>query len=139
MSTLSTGELADRAGVNKETLRYYERRSLLPEPPRNGVGHRRYGEEAVRRLRFINRAKQLGFSLGEIDILLSLRADPGASNHKVKRATEAKLEATRAKIRDLERIADTLEELAAACDGEGTTSECPILKALGGNSDSIFL
>lgn len=130
MSTLSTGELAEQADVNIETVRYYERRGLLPEPPRNGAGHRRYEWEHVHRLRFIRRAQQLGFSLEEIDELLSLRAEPDVPNLEVKRRTGAKIEEVAEKIRDLKRIKATLEELYDACDGEGTTSECPILHAM---------
>ncbi len=127
---LRTGEIAEAAGVNVETVRYYERRGLIPEPPRDARGHRRYGGNDVRRLHFIKRAQKLGFSLDEVEVLLSLRARPDAPNAEVKAKTEAKIEATAAKIRDLQGIKATLEELSAACDGEGTTSECPILDAL---------
>ena len=128
--TLSTGELARRIEVNIETVRYYERRGLMPEPPRSGAGHRQYDRQHLRRLYFIRRAQALGFTLAEIETLLSLRAEPNAPNAKVKRQTKEKLDETRRRIRDLESIRDTLEELYAACDGEGTTSECPILDAI---------
>jgi Hg(II)-responsive transcriptional regulator len=127
---LTTSQLARRADVNKQTVRYYERRGLLPEPPRNGAGHRQYDGEAVRRLYFIKRAQELGFSLDAIDELLSLRARPDAANREVKRKTKAQLDETRARLADLRGIASTLEDLYEACDGEGTTSECPILDAL---------
>lgn len=127
---MTTTEVARRAGVNKQTLRYYERRGLLPEPPRNEAGHRQYGYESLRRLRFIKRAQELGFSLDGIDELLSLRAQPDAPNREVKRKTKDKLDETRRRISDLQSVASKLEELYEACDGEGTTSECPILDAL---------
>ena len=127
---MTTSEVARRAQVNKQTVRYYERRGLLPEPPRNGAGHRQYDGGDVRRLHFIKRAQELGFSLDGIGELLSLRARPNAPNREVKRKTKAKLDETRSRLDDLERIEATLEELYEACDGEGTTSECPILDAL---------
>ena len=127
---MKTGEVADRSGVSVQTVRYYERRGLLPEPPRDGHGHRNYDTDALRRLYFIKRAQELGFSLSGIGELLSLRAEPDAPNREVKRKTQEKLEETRARLEDLRGIESKLEELYAACDGEGTTSECPILDAL---------
>ena len=127
---MTTSELADRAEVNTQTVRYYERRGLLPEPPRNASGHRQYDMNALRRLAFIKRAQHLGFSLDDIDDLLSLRAHPDAPNREVKRKTKAKLQETRARLDDLRDIEGKLQELYEACDGEGTTSECPILDAL---------
>lgn len=143
--TLSTGELAGRVDVNIETVRYYERRGLMPEPPRSGAGYRQYTRQHLRRLHFIRRAQALGFTLDEIETLLSLRAEPNAPNAEVKRQAKEKLDETRRRIRDLENIRDTLEELYAACDGEGTTSDCPILEAIElpgegalGESDGAF-
>ena len=127
---MTTGEVADASGVSVQTVRYYERRGLLPEPPRDGNGHRNYDADAVRRLYFIKRAQELGFSLSDIDELLSLRAEPDAPNRKVKRKTKAKLQETQRRLEDLRGIESKLEELYEACDGEGTTSECPILDAL---------
>lgn len=128
--TLSTGELARRVDVNIETVRYYERRGLLPEPPRSGAGYREYDRQHLRRLHFIRRAQALGFTLAEIETLLSLRAEPGAPNAEVKRNTKEKLDETHTRIQDLKNIRDTLEDLYEACDGEGTTGECPILDAI---------
>lgn len=127
---MTTGEVADASDVSVQTVRYYERRDLLPEPPRDGNGHRNYEYEAVRRLYFIKRAQELGFSLDDIDELLSLRAEPDAPNREVKRKTQEKLQDTRRRLEDLRGIESKLEELYEACDGEGTTSECPILDAL---------
>lgn len=135
METMTTGELAERAGVNTETVRYYERRGLLPEPPRNASGYRQYSAEDAARIHFIKRAQQLGFALEEVETLLALRADPEAHTRgAVKRKTQEKIEEVESKIRDLQRIKSTLEELASACDGAGTASECPILQAFEGEA-----
>lgn len=127
---MTTGEVAGQAGVNLQTVRYYERRGLIPEPPRTAGGFRQYGPEAVARIRFVKRAQELGFTLDEIEELLDLRADMGADSAEVKRLAEAKAADIAAKIRDLERMKQTLDALAAACSGEGTTSNCSILQAL---------
>jgi Hg(II)-responsive transcriptional regulator len=130
METLTTSALADQAGVNLQTIRYYERRGLLPAPPRTNGGYRQFGPDAVARIRFIRRAQELGFSLDEVEDLLALRADAAADRAEVRRATEAKIADIEAKIRDLERMRSILRHLADACHGHGTTSECPILDAL---------
>ncbi len=127
---LTTGEVAERAAVNQQTVRYYERRGLIPEPPRTAAGYRQFTGEHVARIRFIKRGQELGFTLEEINELLTLRADPQADRAAVKRQTVDKMAEIEAKIRDLERMKNTLAELAAACDGEGSTSGCPILHAL---------
>ena len=91
MPTLSTGEIADRTDVNIHTVRYYEEKDLLPPVPRSAAGHRQFGEEHVSHIRFIKRAKQLGFTLSEIRELLSLRATPDAGAD-VREKTQAKIE-----------------------------------------------
>ena len=135
MEALTTAEVAGQAGVNVQTVRYYERRGLLPEPPRRPSGYRQYDAAHVKRIRFIKRAQDLGFTLAEIDELLSLRAAPDASSRQVKRRTEEKIHEVDAKIRDLQQIRSTLVDLAAACDGHGTTGDCPILHALDGTPE----
>lgn len=135
LSALTSGEVASQAGVNPQTLRYYERRGLLPTPPRTAGGYRQYAPDHVTRIRFIKRAQELGFSLDEIDELLGMRADTHAESAEVKRLAEAKVVEVAAKIRDLERLKRTLEDLAAACSGEGTTGDCSILQAI---EDSIL-
>lgn len=130
MQTLTVGRLAKQAHVNVETIRYYERRGLLPEPPRRESGYRQYPCDAVERIQFIKRAQELGFSLKEIGELLSLRVDPRTTSGDIKRQAEAKLVELNAKIRDLQRMKAALMTLAAACRGRGPTSECPILDAL---------
>lgn len=127
---LSIGALAKQAGVNLETVRFYERRGLLPDPPRTESGYRMYPSEAVRRLRFIKRAQELGFSLNEIDELLALRSSPRGSSAEVRRRAEAKIEDIEAKLRTLQSMKRTLQKLASSCAGCGPASECPILESL---------
>lgn len=137
MKELTTGQVARKAGVNVETVRYYERFGLLPKPPRRTSGYRQYSDEALRRLRFIRHAKELGFSLKEISELLALRFDPESPCSEVKRRSEAKLKHIREKINTLKRMEKVLARLAAACKGMGPTSECPILDALEADEEKI--
>ncbi len=133
MEHLKTGELAKRAGVNVETLRFYERKGLLPVPPRRESGYREYPEESVRRIRFIKRAQELGFSLGEIQELLALRVQRGTTCAEVKERAELKIRDVRQKIADLKAIERALNKLAATCSGRGPiTGGCPILENLDG-------
>lgn len=127
--TLKTGDLAEAAGVNIHTVRYYESRGLLPKPPRTGSGYRMYGEEDVKRLRFIKRAQELGFTLEEIGELLGLRVVPGAGA-EVRSRTGGKIEEIDGKIRDLQRIRAKLVELSEACDHHGSSEACLVLHAL---------
>lgn len=129
-SIMTSSQLAERAGVNLQTVRYYERRRLIPEPPRSQGGYRQFTADYVNRIRFIQRAQELGFSLDEIDDLLSLRADPGATSREVRRRAEAKAAETEEKISDLTRLKRALENLVDGCSGEGSVSACPILDAL---------
>jgi len=133
MEHLKTGELAKRAGVNVETLRFYERKGLLPVPPRRESGYREYPEDSVQRIRFIKRAQELGFSLGEIQELLTLRVQRGTTCAEVKERAELKIQDVRQKIADLKAIERALDKLAATCSGRGPiTSGCPILENLNG-------
>lgn len=127
---LSIGELATAAGVNSQTIRYYERRGILPEPPRSAAGYRQYDAEMLARLRFIRRAQELGFSLEEIAELLDLRVDDPASCAVVEVRTRAKLDDVRRKVRELKRMERVLEKLAASCVAREPTAECPILETL---------
>lgn len=130
MRNLTIGALARKAEVNIETIRYYERRGLLPEPARSSSGYRQYSLEAVARIQFIKHAKELGFSLKEILDLLSLRVDPDTTCADVKRIAEAKIEAIEKKISSLLQMKKALAKLKAECDGTGPVGECPILEAL---------
>ena len=130
MGTLTIGQLAKKAQVNIETVRYYERRGLLPEPPRKESGYRQYSENDVSRLLFIKRAQTLGFTLKEILELLNLRVDPDTTCGDVKRRAEAKIGDIEQKILALQKMKKALAKLAATCRGGGPTRECPILEAL---------
>ena len=130
MDGLKSSEVAKQGGVNLETIRYYERRGLLPKPPRTPSGYRTFDREAVRRLRFIKQAQALGFSLKEISELLSLRVDPRRSCGDVRARAEAKLADIEEKIRSLHAMKKTLARFIAACSGRGPVSGCPILEAL---------
>ena len=124
---LTIGKVARLAGVGIETIRFYERGGLVADPPRKESGYRQYGRETVSRLRFIHRARELGFSLGEIKDLLFLRVDPGETcDHIVVRAEEKILEIDE-KIRTLQRMKKALGALAKACPGQGPATECPII------------
>ena len=130
MEGLRSSELANRGGVNLETVRYYERRGLLPKPPRTPAGYRTFDAGAVRRLRFIRQAQALGFSLKEIKELLALRLDPRASCADVRRRAEAKIADIDEKLRALRAMKRALVCLTAACAGRGPVSACPILESL---------
>lgn len=128
-STLTIGALGRRSGVNVETIRYYERIGLLPNPPRTEGGHRLYGLEHVKRLAFVRRSRELGFSIEEIRALLEL-VDSGAYTcGEVKAMTETHLENVRSKISDLRKLERTLGGIASQCEG-GEVPECPIVDAL---------
>lgn len=126
------GELAQQAGVGVETIRYYERRGLLATPTRSPSGYRRFNDDALRRLRFIRRAKDLGFTLRQIRELLALRLEPGATCEQVKARAEAKLADIESKARTLQRMAGALRDLTRACEGrpDADADDCPILKTL---------
>jgi MerR family mercuric resistance operon transcriptional regulator len=135
MEMLSIGQLAKKAKVNIQTVRYYEKRGLLPDPPRLESGYRQYSKSDLARLCFIKHAKELGFSLREITELLSLRVDPNTTCADVKKRAEAKLADVEEKILALQRIRKALGHLVGLCRGRGPTGECPILEALGATSE----
>lgn len=132
MNGLTVGKLANESGVAVETLRYYERRGLLPAARRTESGYRLFQPDTVRRLRFIRRAQALGFSLDEISELLSLSDNPGERAAEVKQITQRKIADIEARIRDLQRMKRGLSKLDQCCSGHGSTRECPILAALAG-------
>ncbi len=127
---LTIGRLARTAGVNVETVRYYERAGLIPRPARRPGGFRHYGAEHLARLRFIKRSQGLGFSLKEIKELLALRVRRGASCSDVKRRAESKLDDVRAKIATLQTLQTTLQQFIRACAHQRATDDCPILNSL---------
>lgn len=129
---MKIGELASNAGVNIQTVRYYERRGLLDDPRGAAPGYREYDSATVHRLRFIRRAQQLGFTLVEIIDLLALRLDPHTTAGVVKARASEKIDEIEGRIHDLERIRDALMHLAGNCHGDhGPTGDCPLLEALG--------
>lgn len=132
MPSLTIGAVAKRAGVPIDTIRYYEREGLLPEPLRRASGYRSYNETAVSRLRFIRRAKDLGFTLEEIRDLLALSADRHRGVKAVRQRAEQRLANIDARIAELTRIRQGLEQLIEACPGRGDPDQCPILRALVG-------
>ena len=136
METIKIGRLAELSGVSIDTVRYYEREGLLPQPARRPSGYREYGHDDVERLRFVRRAKELGFSLTEIAELLSLTDDRHADMQGVKRKAEERLEQVEAKIKELRRMKRGLAELIAACPGHGELHRCPIVAALNGDKST---
>ena len=132
MSQLTRGQVAKAAAVNIETLRYYGRRGLIPEPPRGRSGYRQYPADTVARVQFIKRAQDLGFSLKEIAELLSLRMDVDTTCGDIKKRAEGKIADVEARIRSLREVKRALTQLVAACAEGGPVGDCPILGELNG-------
>ena len=126
------GEIAGEAGVNIQTLRYYERRGLLAPAPRRASGYRDYDREDVSRVRFIRRAQDLGFTLQEIADLLALQADSVRSCGAVEKRASVTLERIDTKIADLKRMRTALAKYVHACRDQRSLESCPLLTALGG-------
>lgn len=124
MGALTIGRLADAAGINVETVRYYERRGLLAPPPRTSSGYRQYGEADVWRLAFIRRAKDLGFTLAEVAALLQTDPDGGRSAARVLATAAVRLEAVERQLDRLEVVRGRLRSLLALCrdDAAGCTA-----------------
>jgi MerR family copper efflux transcriptional regulator len=133
MTTMTIGRLAKQAGINIDTIRYYERNGLIPEPVRRASGYREYEPADLKRLRFIMRAKDLGFSLAEIRELLALSA--GRDVRGVKRRAEEHLDQVEHKIKELQRVRRGLRALIEACPGHGDLERCPIVAALSGEGE----
>ncbi len=129
-SDLTIGLLAKAAGVNVQTVRYYERRKLLPPTSRMPSGYRLYSDEALKRLRFIRNAQALGFTLREIAELLNLRVSSATRCGDVKKSAQAKLKGVNEKVRDLQALARALRSLIETCQAGQSTDRCPILKVL---------
>ena len=129
---LTRGRVAKLTGCNSETIRYYERVGLLPEPERGTNGYRRYNQDQVSRLHFINRAKQLGFSNEDIAELLEIARGPGTHTRaEVKSLTETHIQSIRERIEELQKMEQTLTRIATQCDGSsGEVNHCPILLSL---------
>ena len=125
--SLTIARAAGFAGVGVETIRYYERRGLIPQPTEKVGAYRRYDGRHVARIRFIKRAQELGFTLDEIESLLEL--EDGTNRTRIQQIAEARLAEIRERISDLRRMADTLEHLLEHCR-TGRTTKCPIIEAL---------
>ena len=134
ITTYKIGEVARHADVNKETVRYYEKRELIPKPDRRRSGYRIFTKRHINQIRFIKRAQQLGFTLSEIKELLELRMDENTTCSDIKSEAQKKYQHVEEKIEDLERIRKTLLDLIDSCAGEGPKVKCPILEALEGDS-----
>lgn len=130
MDGLKVSEVAKRAAVKLQTIHYYERVGLLPRPPRTAANYRVYSPEAIRRVRFIKRAQELGFTLRDIKELLSLRAAPKTCCADVRRQAQAKLQEIDTKIGGLQGMRRALTKLIRECSGKGPVTACPILEAL---------
>ncbi len=130
MKGLTIGQLAKKARVNVETVRYYERRGLIPEPPRLESGYRQYTLDAVNRLCFIKRAQHLGFTLKEIGQLLALIDNNNLDCKEIRKFTIEKIRDIEAKIDHLQSLKKAMEDLARGCPGQGPISECTIIEAL---------
>ena len=139
MDGFTIGELAKQARVHVETLRYYERRGLIPKPHRTISNYRVYSSENLRRVKFIKQAQGLGFSLNEIKKLLALRATPRARCADVRIYAAHKIEDIDGKIRSLARMRKTLEKLIAECSGDGPATQCPILESLDSEPSTVGL
>ncbi|MEO6799726.1 MAG: MerR family DNA-binding protein [Rhodanobacter sp.] len=135
-SSLTIGAVAKRVGVAIDTIRFYEREGLLPEPLRRASGYRSYGESTISQLRFIRRAKRLGFTLEEIRELLALSADRQRGVKAVKKRAQQRLAAIEERIVELQRVRDGLAQLVESCPGHGAPEHCPILRALTDEEDS---
>lgn len=127
---LTVSRLADAAGVELSTIRYYERRGLVKPAARRRSGYREYGVDAVRRVRFVRHAQELGFSLDEIAELMALRMDVKGSCADVRRRAQRKVDDISSKIISLNRMRSALEKLIETCSSDAPASECPILEAI---------
>jgi len=125
--SLTIGRLAKAAGVGVETVRYYEQRGILPQPPRD-EGVRRYPSDFVNRIRFVKRAQTLGFTLDEISELLKL--EDGAQRHSIRAIARQRLTEIEAKVADLQRMRSTLKRVLAECEQKGTSVRCPIIATI---------
>lgn len=135
---LTRGELARRGGVNIETIRYYERRGLLPKPPRSAAGYRLFSLDDDRRVRFIKRAQELGFSLKEIEELLALQNEPHTTRADVRKRAEVKIADIEKKLSDLQAMKESLEQLTATCSGRGPVCGCPILESFDSTEENYY-
>ena len=134
---MTIGQIAKQAGVNVQTIRFYERKGLVTPDRRRDSGYRVFGPDAIKRILFIRHAQEVGFSLKEIDDLLTLRVDPVTSCADVKQKAEVKMVEVRQRMSKLETMRVALGALIARCDDIGPTAECPIIQALDETSNLL--
>ena len=127
---MQIGQLACQAVVAIDTVRYYERQGLLPPPERRASGYRQYGQPDIARLRFIRRAKELGFSLQDIHDLLRLSSQADADRSEVRALAQQRLTDIERELRELEAMRATLAHLVGQCSGQGSLEGCPIIDTL---------
>ncbi len=132
---LTIGQVARRCGLGVETVRFYEREGLVPKPGRTASGYRQYPEDTVRRILFVRRAKEVGFTLREIKELLSMRVRPGTTCADIRGMAEGKLSDIDEKMGALRQMRRALKALVTECHGRGPVSECPVLEALDREED----
>ena len=132
--TFTIGALADAAGVNVETVRFYQRKGLIPEPHRPPGGIRRYGEAELARVHFVKAAQRLGFSLDEVAELLML--DDGTQCAKARKLAEHKLQDVRVKLADLRHIESVLDRLVVRCRSAKGSVKCPLISSLARGTDA---
>jgi MerR family mercuric resistance operon transcriptional regulator len=130
------GTAAEQAGVNVQTLRYYERRGLLPRPPRRESGYREFPDQAVGVVRFIKRAQDLGFTLDEVEELLKLRNDQRRDRARIGAIAERRVRQIDQKVAELRAMKKALTRLLHCCH-QGSTLECPIIEALDGTREGL--
>ncbi len=136
MTILKIGQVARDTGFTVETIRYYESIGLIPQAQRSSSGYRQFSMEVVRKLRFVRRAQNVGFSLDETRRLLEIRACPNASTSEVRQLASVKLAEIDDKLADLQRLRQALLAASYSCDGSGLVRDCTILDALDGTEDS---
>jgi MerR family mercuric resistance operon transcriptional regulator len=130
MELLNIGQVAKQTGVTVETIRFYEKQNLITTPQRTESGYRQYPLDTIKRVRFIQHAKDVGFTLKEVTELLALRRKPNASCTEIKLRTLQQIEEVDQKISDLKKIREALGRMVMKCSGHGALSECPILEEL---------
>lgn len=138
MKELTIGKVASQAGVNLETIRYYERRGILRKPLRGPSGYRQYDPETVGLIRFIKGAQQLGFTLKEIQDLLRLRENPRGNRSQISALAQAKLGDIEKKIQRLQGMRQALEVLLNACACKSQRLDCPIIESLNDGENKYF-
>jgi Cu(I)-responsive transcriptional regulator len=130
MKMLNIGQVAKQTGVTVEAIRFYEKQNLIATPQRSQSGYRQYPLETIKRVRFIQHAKDAGFTLKDVGELLALRREPDTSCTDIKLCTLKKIEEVDKKISDLNKIREALSRMIMKCSGRGALSECPILEEL---------